>query len=319
VTGKPRVLTTSVGTNTGAFSVRDWGLFWGIGLIWGSSFLFIDVGLEAFQPGLITWLRVVLGAAVLLVFPRARRRIEREDIPRLVVLSFVWVGIPFTLFPIAQQWINSAVTGMLNGAMPIFAAAISALMLARLPRGAQLLGLVVGMGGVVAISLPSMGKGETEALGVVLVIAATLCYGLAVNIAAPIQQRYGSIPVMARMLALAAVWTAPYGLYGLPDSSFAWLPGLAVGAAGVLGTGLAFVVMGTLVGSVGSTRASFITYIIPVVALALGVAFRGDRVTAVAVVGVIAVIVGAFLASRRENLPPSAAPDTSALNRPTGT
>ena len=71
-------------------------------------------------------------------------------------------------------------------------------------------------------------------------------------------------------------------------------------AAGVLGTGLAFVIMGTLVGRVGSTRASFITYVIPVVALLLGVVFRGDRVTAIAVVGVGLVIIGAFLASRRE-------------------
>lgn len=71
------------------------------------------------------------------------------------------------------------------------------------------------------------------------------------------------------MLSLATVWTTPYGIIGLLDSKFAWPSVLAVSAAGVLGTGLAFVIMGTLVGRVGSTRASFITYVIPVVALVL--------------------------------------------------
>jgi drug/metabolite transporter (DMT)-like permease len=75
---------------------------------------------------------------------------------------------------------------------------------------------------------------------------------------------------------------------------------VAVTTAGVLGTGLAFVIMGSLVGRVGSTRASFITYVIPVVALVLGVVFRDDRVTAVALIGAGLVIVGALLASRRE-------------------
>lgn len=299
-TARRSVLTTAAGTNQGAFSPLDWGLFVSIGLIWGSSFVLMDIGLEAFRPGLITWLRVASGAAVLWLVPRARRPIDREDRPRIVAISFLWVAIPFSLFPIAQQWINSAVTGMLNGAMPIFAATIATLMLRRMPRPAQLTGLVVGFAGVVAISSPSMGHGSAEALGVGLVVLATLCYGLAVNIAAPLQQRYGALPVMARMLGLASLWTAPLGAVALLDSSFAVPSLIAVGTAGVLGTGLAFVIMGTLVGRVGSTRASFITYLIPVVALGLGVGFRGDHVTAIAVGGVLAVVAGAVLASRRE-------------------
>ncbi len=218
----------------------------------------------------------------------------------MIALSLIWVAIPFTLFPVAQQWINSALAGMLNGAMPIFAAAIAALLMRRLPRGVHLVGVVVGFVGIVAIASPSIGEGSTEALGVVLVVLATVCYGLAVNIAAPIQQRYGSLPVMGRMLALAAIWTAPLGIRDALHSTWAWDSFSAVAVAGLIGTGLAFVIMGTLVGSVGSTRASFITYLIPVVALALGVLFRGDVVTPVSIAGVALVIAGALLASRRE-------------------
>lgn len=296
-----RILTTSEGVNRGTFSVLDWTLFVSISLIWGSSFLLMAIGLEAFEPGLITLLRVGLGAAALWLVPKARdARIDRADWPRLVALSFLWVAIPFTLFPIAQQYINSAIAGMLNGAMPIFAAVVAALMLRRLPRRATIAGLIIGFLGVVAISAPSIGQGGAEALGVILVVLATACYGISVNIAAPIQQQYGSIPVMARMLALATIWTAPLGIVATAGSTFEWGPFLAVVVAGVLGTGIAFVIMGSLVGRVGSTRASFITYVIPVVALVLGVVFLGDVVAPIAVVGVVLVISGAFLASRRD-------------------
>jgi drug/metabolite transporter (DMT)-like permease len=295
-----RILSTSAGTNREAFTPLDWTLFVSIGVIWGSSFLLMDIGLEAFHPGLITWMRVGLGATVLALAPNARRRIERYDHPRLIALSFVWVAIPFTLFPIAQQYINSAVTGMLNGAMPIFAAVISTLLLRRLPHGALLVGLITGFVGVGAISLSSGAESSSQALGVGIVLFATLCYGLAVNIAAPITQQYGSLAVNSRMLAYATIWTAPLGVVGLGQSSFAWDSFVAIAVAGAVGTGLAFLIMGSLVGRVGSTRSSFITYMIPVVALILGVVFRNDRVTAVAVVGVVLVIVGALLAARRE-------------------
>jgi drug/metabolite transporter (DMT)-like permease len=294
------ILSTSVGHNQGVFGPRDWLGFLAVSLIWGSSFLFIDIGLDAFEPGLITWLRVASGAAVLAVFPRSRTPIEREDRPRIVALSLIWVAIPFTLFPLAQQWINSAVAGMLNGGMPIFAAITATLMLRKAPRGFYRAGLLIGFMGVIAVSLPSIDEGTNQMVGVLLVLGAVACYGLAVNIAAPIQQRYGSLPVMMRMLAYASVWTLPYALIGLPGSSWALSSFLAVEAAGAIGTGIAFVVMGTLVGSVGSTRASFSTYVIPVVALILGVVFRDDQVATLALIGSALVITGAVMASRRE-------------------
>jgi drug/metabolite transporter (DMT)-like permease len=298
---KSRILTTSEGVNREAFVGLDWVLFVAISVIWGSSFLLMDIGLEVFEPGLITWLRVGLGAGVLWMVPDARVAIDRSDRSRVVALSFLWVAIPFSLFPIAQQHVNSAVTGMLNGAMPIFAATIATVMLRRWPRRLTIAGIAIGFAGVVAISSPSMSEGSSEALGVGLVVLATAFYGLAANIAAPLQQRYGAMPVMARMLGLAAIWTAPLGLADALDSSFGWAPFIAVAVAGVIGTGLAFVVMGSLVGRVGATRASFIAYVIPVVAVVLGVVFRDDEVTGLALAGIALVIVGALLASRRDN------------------
>ena len=304
-------------TQDDQFTSTDWGLFLSVAAIWGASFLFIDIGLDALPPGVITLMRVALGALALAVLPLPcqRTKIAPADRLGLVTLSFTWVAIPFTLFPIAEQHISSAVTGLLNGGTPIFAAVFAMVLLRQRTRGAQLLGIAVGFVGVVFVSLPSIGDGSSEAFGVALVVLATVCYGFSITIAAPLQQRYGSVNLMAKMLALATVWTTPYGLWDISDARWELGPLVAVTVLGVLGTGIAFAIMGTLVGRVGSTRASFITYLIPVVALALGVVFRGDEVSALELVGVVFVIGGALLASRRTATPrqPTSAGSTAPI------
>ena len=296
----PRVPVAAEASAAAAFTPADWGIFTSIAAIWGASFLFIAVGLESLEPGLVTLLRVGLGAATLNLLPGDRIRIDRSDRARLVAVSIVWVSIPFTLFPLAEQRINSAVTGLLNGATPTFVAVFAALFFGRRTSGHQLLGIAVGFSGVVLISTPSLREGSTEAIGVGLVLLATLCYGLATNLVVPLQQRYGSRAVMGRMLALATIWTLPFGLVSLPGSSIEPGPIAAVAVLGIVGTGFAFLLMGNLVGRVGATRASIITYLIPVVALTLGVVFQDDHVAASALVGVVLVIGGALLASRSE-------------------
>src|SRR5919198_285100 len=94
-----RLLSTTAGTHLGAFAALDWALFCSIGLIWGSSFLLIAVGLEAFEPGVITWLRILFGASVLWLVPPARASIDAADRPRLVPPSPLWGGVPFPPFP----------------------------------------------------------------------------------------------------------------------------------------------------------------------------------------------------------------------------
>lgn len=296
-----RILTTSHGTNRDAFSVTDWTLFLGLALIWGSSFLFMAIGLDAFHPGLVTWLRVGFGALTISLFPQARRiRVDHEDLPRLRLLGLIWAAIPFTIFPIAQQWIDSAVAGMLNGATPMFTALLATILLRTLPGKLQIVGLVVGFAGIVAIALPSMGAGTTATIGIALVLVATVCYAIALNMVIPVAQKYGSLPVMAHVLGIATLLVTPFGIFGLTQSSFAWPSLIATLAVGVLGTGIAFYMMGVLVGSVGATRAAFQTYVIPVVALTLGVIFRDEVVAPLAIAGVGLVIAGALLASRRE-------------------
>ena len=123
-------------TSAHAFGPTDWALFGAIAGIWGSSFLLISIGLESLSPGVVTLLRVGLGALILNLLPGPRLHLDPGDRARVVALSLLWVGIPFTLFPIAEQHISSAVTGLLNGAMPIFTALFGVAFFATRTTGA---------------------------------------------------------------------------------------------------------------------------------------------------------------------------------------
>jgi drug/metabolite transporter (DMT)-like permease len=297
----PRLITTSKGTRTEAFGPAEWGLLLAIGLMWGSSFLWIAIGLEAFRPGLIAFLRIALGALSLALVPRTRLPVSKEDWPRIVLIGIIWMSIPLFLFPLAQDLgITSSVAGMLNGAMPLFAALFASLLLRQMPAGRQVAGLLVGFGGVVLITVPSAGGASATALGAGLLILATALYGLAANLAVPLQQKYGALPVVFRAQLVAVVALLPVGMWSLPGSHFAWPSAVSMVVLGVFGSGMAFVAMAVLVGRAGATRGAVAIYFIPVVALVLGVTVRGEEVSPLALVGVVLVILGAILTSRRE-------------------
>ncbi len=302
-----RLLTTSRGTNLGNFSAVDWALFGSVGLIWGSSFLFMAIGLDSFHPGLVTSLRVWAAALFFAGIRRVRATtIEPGDRGRILFLSFTWVALPFTLFPLAQQWIDSGVAGMLNGTTPIFAAVLSGFLLRSLPTRFQMAGLALGLTGVALITLPGADQDVTHMLGVMLALIAAFSYGVSVTLAIPVLQKYGSLPVMGRMMWYATPVMVPYGSFAITRSSFSWPSLSATLAVGLLGTGLAFMLAGKLAGSVGSTRSAMVAYLIPVVAIVLGTVVRSEALAASALAGVALVILGAVLASRREarGMPP---------------
>jgi drug/metabolite transporter (DMT)-like permease len=291
---------TASGTNLAAFAPGDWCLLAAIALIWGSSFLFMEIGLRAFEPGVITLARVALGAGTVVLFRRARAPIDRDDWPRVAVLGVVWMAVPLLLFPIAQQWISSSVTGMINGAMPIFAAAWATYLLRRLPGWRQLLGIGLGFVGIVLVFVPELEAGEDELLGASLALLAVVFYGLAANLSVPLSQKYGSLPVILRAQLVALLIVAPIGLWQLPGSEWSAASALAMIPLGVLGTGAAFALMATLTGRVGGARASIAIYFLPLVAIVLGVIVLSETVEAVALMGVAVILAGAWIASRRE-------------------
>jgi drug/metabolite transporter (DMT)-like permease len=298
--GRRPLIETAHGTHREAFGPREWGLLASIAAMWGSSFLFIEIGLERFGPGVVAFGRVAIGALTLSLVPASRRPVDRVDLPRVALLGAVWMAAPLILFPIGQQWIDSSLAGMVNGAVPIFAAVTAAILLRRLPAARQLGGIAIGFLGVVGVLWPATREADATALGAAVVLLAVLCYGVAVNLAVPLQQRYGALPVLLRAQLVALVLLAPAAVVSLPRSDLGWSSALAVGALGFFGTGWAFVAMTTLVGRVGATRGSVAIYFLPLVAIALGVIFRDEAVAAISVVGTALVLAGAYLTSRRE-------------------
>ena len=225
---------------------------------------------------------------------------DRVDLPRIVLLGVIWMAFPMLMFPIAEQWISSSLAGMLNGSMPVFSALIAASLLRKTPGRYQIIGVMLGLVGIIAISIPGVEGGPEVLRGTLLVLAATFAYGVSVNLAVPLQQRYGAFPVILRAQLVAVVLVVPFGLAHVGQTQFAWGPLAAVVTLGVFGTGLALLAMTMLAGRVGATRASIAIYFLPVVAILLGVFLHGESVVPVSIAGTAVVLIGAFLASRAE-------------------
>ena len=273
----------------------DWLLLILPGVIWGTSFLFIAEGLRAIGPDGVTFLRIAIGFATLALFPSSWRRIAPRDWGAVALLGIVWFAFPMSMFPHAEERVSSALTGMLNGAVPLFTAIVTYTLSRRLPSRGIAIGLTVGVTGAVLVALPSMHEGRSSTIGVLLILAALISYGFALSIALPLQQRYGALPVIWRAQAVALVLTAPLGFPDLLTAQ--WTPGpvFSLAALGAFGTGIAFVLMTKSAARLGPTRASATAFLIPGVALLLGVAVRGEQVALMSVIGCTVCVMGALL------------------------
>jgi drug/metabolite transporter (DMT)-like permease len=281
--------------STGA---TDWLLVSLPGIIWGASFLFIAEGLKVIGPAGVTFVRILIGFATLGSLASARQPVATSDRKGVALLGVLWMAFPLSMFPFAEQRVSSALTGMLNGAVPLFAAIVASVLARRLPSRGVALGLAVGLTGGVLMALPTLHEGRSSVVGVLLILAALISYGLAINLARPLQQRNGALPVIWRAQAAALVLTAPLGIPDLLHARWATGPWLSLLALGALGTGLAFVLATIAAGRVGSTRASSTAFLIPPVALVLGVVVRHEHVAALAVLGAVVCAAGAWLMNR---------------------
>lgn len=289
-----------------SFTPLDWVLLAVPALSWGSSFLLMEIGLRDLDPSIVTLGRLLLGAAALALMPRSYRSVARQDWGKVALLGVMWMGIPFLLFPVAQQWISSSLAGMLNGGVPLWTALFTVLFTRMLPPRQRVVGLIVGFVGIVIVSLPSLGQGSSNALGAGLVVVATVLYGLSLNIAGPLQRTYGALPVIFRAELVAIAFVLPFTVDGFAQSTFTFEAGAAIAALGVFSSGIALVSMATLAGRVGADRSSVTIYFPPLIAIVLGVLFLGESVHPAALAGVALVLAGAWITSRREGPAPAA-------------
>lgn len=275
------------------------------GLIWGASFLFIAEGLEVVSPNGVAFVRIVVGFLTLSLVPAVRRPVVRTDRGRIAVLGVIWLAFPLSMFPYAEQHVSSALAGMLNGATPLFVAAVAGALSRRMPPPAVLMGLAVGFLGTILVALPGITSGDGrggQTIGVLLILMALLSYGFAYTLAGPLQQRNGALPVIWRALGVAAILTAPLGVPSVLAGHWSLWPVLSLISLGAGGTGIANVLTATAAGRMGATVASVNNFFVPVVALALGIGLRHEQVSWISIAGAAVCLLGAWLI-RQARLP----------------
>ena len=268
-------------------------------LTWGSSYLWIALGLESFAPGLVAWLRLILGAAALLAIGRLRGRVPRHDWPGIAIVGVVGNAAPALLFALAEQTVESSVVGMLTAATPLATLAVAFAMGNRTLRSTHVVGLLLGLVGVVLMTIGSVTGTSRSVAGVVYVLIAILGYAVTSNVIGPLAERYGAVAVLVRAQLLAAAVMTPLGISGIGKSTFSWKSFIAVAILGILGTGMARSVQATLIARSGAPRASIVGYLVPVVAAILGVVVLSETLDLAEIGGLLIVTLGAYLGSRR--------------------
>jgi len=276
----------------------DWLLVAIPGLIWGASFLFIAEGLKAIGPSGVTFVRLFIGFATLALFPAARKPVERSAWLKITLVGVLWFAFPLSMFPFAEQRMSSALTGMLNAAVPLFTAIVATAIAAKVPERRVIAGLAIGLMGAGLVVWPTIHEGDSSFVGVLLILAAVVSYGFALNLARPLQQQYGALPVILRALIVAVLLTAPLGVPDLLSARWTPAPFFSLLILGAFGTGVAFVSLATAAGRVGATRASSAAFLIPPVALLLGILVRGEHVATLSIIGSTVCVAGAWLMRR---------------------
>ena len=271
------------------------------GLIWGASFLFMAEGLRSVGPNGVCFIRIFVGFATLSFFPAAHKPIPRKDWPSIAWLGLIWFAFPLSMFPYAEQRVSSALTGMLNGANPLFATLVASWILRRAPSKSITIGIAVGISGAVLMAIPALSEGHSEAIGIAMIVAALISYGFALSLARSLQQKYGAVPVTWRAQGVAAILTAPLGIPDVIHAHWMLTPLLSLLALGAFGTGIAFFLMAAAAGRFGASRASATAFLIPVVALILGVLVLHEQVAPISIAGGIVCLLGAWLMKRAAN------------------
>lgn len=297
------------GISSGDLRLLDWGQLLLVAGIFGSAFLWIALALRSISPETIAFGRVATGAVALWLVPAARCRVARADWPRLLLASVVGIAAPVLLFGFAEERIASALAGMLVSGLPIMAAIVTAVETRTAPRRLRLAGLAVGLVGMSLLAGPVLTDVASQAIGVVMVLVAVLCYAVASTLYAPLQQSYGSLSVTLWVLTVSALVLSPLGTLGLTGSRVEATPIVALLILGVVGTGLVWALFVGLVGRVGAVRSSIAGYLIPIVALILGVLVLDESVEGLQVVGVVVALSGGYLLSKQSHPPADAVDD----------
>ncbi len=291
-----------------------------LALIWGSGFLWIKISLRGFTPVQLTWARLALGAAVLVLFLLARRtRLpgRRGLWLHLAGAALLGNAIPYLLFGIAEREVTSSLAGAVNATTPLWTIAFAlALRIERRVPALRALGLLLGFAGALLILAPWEQVDRGQTVGALLCLAASASYGAGYVYIGRYLKDTGlsSIVLSAGQLAAATLWlslTLPVD--GLTAPSWRLDAVSALLVLGIVGTGLAYVLNYRIIADDGAVLASTVTYLLPVVAVVLGAVVLGEALTLRMGAGVAVVLLGVALTRLPTGREPGSAPQTEGL------
>ena len=289
-------------------SARAWALFAAVSVVWGMPYMFIKLGVDGgLTPGFLAWSRVTIAALVLLPF--ALRSGALKGLPGRWVALFAAaeIAIPFPLIGFGEQRVPSSLAAILIAAVPLVIAALALRFdHAERPTRTRLVGMLIGLGGVVALVGIDLGGSTAALVGAAAILGATLGYAIGPLIAKRQFSEFKPLGPVTAAMGAASVMLLPSGIADFPAET---PPADALASVLVLGlvcSALAFILFFSLLAEIGPARASVITYINPVVALGLGIAILGEEVTAGAAVGLLLILAGSWL-STDGRLPPGLA------------
>ncbi len=283
-----------------AVSRRAWIAFATCSVLWGIPYFLIKVAVEDNSPGFVAWARIALGAAVLL--PVAWKvggfRGVRERWRVVLAFAVIEICIPFTLIPVGEQFISSSLAAILIAAVPLTIAAMTIRFdPSERVTGARLVGLFVGLVGVIALVGIDVAAQPRELIGAACMVIATIGYAGGPMLIRTRMSDLHPLGTVAASLGIAALLLAPAGILSAPSHVPEAKVIVSLGVLGVACTAIALATMFFLVAEAGPSRASLITYVNPVIAVGLGVAFLGESLGAASVAGLLLILAGSWLAS----------------------
>ena len=279
-----------------------------LGLVWGCSFIFIKLGLEFLTPFGVAFARCALGAITLLIVVKLMKiKLPKEKSTwyKLWIVAMLLNVIPGILFAYAEMHVTSVLAGIINATTPL--ATLIVMLIAfreEKLKAEQVYGLLLGGLGVMVVLGVWQGIGNNQLTGVIALLIAVTCYGISF----PYSKRniipLGLKPEAAAttQLIMAAITLLPFYIYdGISQDNYRPANIFAMLALGILGSGFAYIWNFSIIAAAGSSIASSVTYLTPVVAVFVGWLFLGEVIVWHEPVGALLVILGAAVSQGRFN------------------
>jgi len=284
---------------------KHWIAFIGLGMIWGSSFLWIKIAVQEIGPNTLVAYRVLFGllfGIVVVLFQRAKWPSTRKEWLPLLVLGLTNIAIPFFLISWGEQVIDSGVASILDATVPLFTILVAHFLLhddkMTIPK---VLGLLMGFVGVVVLMSKDIGASSGSLLGQAAVIVASVFYAASSIIARKYTEDTPAIfrSVGPLVSATAVMWLATFLVESpvkVPTIPLIWVALLWLG---ILGSGFAFILLYYLIHEIGPTRATMVTYLFPLSGVTLGVLFLHEQLTWQVLTGAVLIILSLVVANWR--------------------